>query len=61
MIENMFDVPWLRHDLMGPETTACMSSVCSAIRSQHPTLPMGVQILAGANKEAMAVAKAAGL
>ena len=61
MIENMFDVPWLRHDLMGPETTACMSCVCSAVRSQHPALPMGVQILAGANKEALAVAKAAGL
>ena len=60
MIENMHDLPWLKHDQMGPETAAAMAIVCSAIRSDHPNLPIGVQVLSSANKVALAVAKVAG-
>lgn len=56
----MHDLPWLRHDQLGPETTACMAVVCSAVRRDHLTLPLGVQVLSSANKVALAVAKASG-
>jgi len=60
MIENMHDLPWSRPYQLGPETTAAMSIVCSAIRDDHPTVPIGVQVLSSANKVALAVAKVSG-
>lgn len=57
MIENMHDVPYLKV-AVGPEITAAMAVVAKAIRDAVK-LPLGIQILAGANKEALAVAKAA--
>lgn len=57
MIENMHDVPYLKGSV-GPEITASMAVVAKAIRDAVK-LPLGIQILAGANKEALAVAKAA--
>ncbi|NOU61705.1 BtpA/SgcQ family protein [Marinifilum caeruleilacunae] len=57
MIENMHDVPYLK-GAVGPEITASMAVVAKAIR-EAVDLPLGIQILAGANKEALAVAKAA--
>ncbi|WP_321300296.1 BtpA/SgcQ family protein [Marinifilum fragile] len=57
MIENMHDVPYLK-GVVGPEITASMAVVAKAIR-EAVDLPLGIQILAGANKEALAVAKAA--
>ncbi len=57
MIENMHDVPYLKGSV-GPEITAAMAVVAKAIRDAVQ-LPLGIQILAGANKEALAVAKAA--
>lgn len=59
IIENMHDVPYMKGQV-GPEITAGMTVVAKAIR-KAVCLPLGVQILAGANKEAMAVAKAANL
>ncbi len=59
MIENMHDVPYLKGQV-GPEITAAMTFVAQAIRDAV-SLPLGIQILAGANKEALAVAKAANL
>ena len=59
MIENMHDVPYLR-GAVGPEIVATMSAVALAVRSDCH-LPIGVQVLAGANKEALAIAQAAGL
>lgn len=59
MIENMHDVPYL-NEHVGAETTALMTAVAVKLR-QTIRLPMGVQVLAGANKEALAVALAAGL
>ena len=38
-----------------------MSVICNEVKKEANNLPCGVQILAGANKEALAVAKAAGL
>jgi membrane complex biogenesis BtpA family protein len=56
MIENMHDVPYLK-GAVGPEITASMAVVAKAIR-EAVDLALGIQILAGANKEALAVAKA---
>jgi membrane complex biogenesis BtpA family protein len=59
IIENMHDVPYLKGQV-GPEVTAAMTVVAKAIRDAV-SLPLGIQILAGANKEALAVARAANL
>jgi membrane complex biogenesis BtpA family protein len=59
MVENMHDVPYLR-GRVGPEIVAAMAVIARAVKSES-RLPLGVQILAGANKEAMSVAHAAGL
>src|SRR5258705_12448722 len=58
-IENMHDVPYLR-DEVGPEIVAAMTAIGTEVKSESG-LPVGIQILAGANIEAMAVAHAAGL
>ena len=59
MIENMHDVPYLRGEV-GPEIVAAMTAIGSEVKAECQ-LPVGIQILAGANIEAMAVAHAAGL
>lgn len=59
MIENMHDRPYLNRKV-GPEVVAAMTTVAAAIRREID-LPIGIQILAGANREALAVALAAGL
>jgi uncharacterized protein len=58
-IENMHDVPYLRGSV-GPEIVAAMTLLGQAVKVES-NLPVGVQVLAGANLEAMAVAHAAGL
>lgn len=60
MVENMHDIPYLNRQV-GPEIVASMSVICSKVKHVANSLPCGVQILAGANKEALAVAKAASL
>ena len=59
IIENMHDVPYLRGEV-GPEVVAAMTAIGVEVKNEC-RLPTGVQILAGANIEAMAVAHAAGL
>jgi membrane complex biogenesis BtpA family protein len=59
MVENMHDVPYLRGSV-GPEVVAAMAVITRAVKTES-RLPTGVQILAGANVEAVAVAHAAGL
>jgi len=59
IIENMHDVPYLRGEV-GPEIVAAMTAIGGEVKSEC-ALPIGIQILAGANVEAMAVAHAAGL
>jgi membrane complex biogenesis BtpA family protein len=58
MIENMHDVPYLNKSA-GPEITALMSIVLYEIK-KAADLPCGIQILAGANKAALAAAHSAG-
>lgn len=59
IIENMHDTPYLNRSA-GPEITAMMSVVGRAVRAKFDG-PIGVQVLAGANKQALAVALAADL
>jgi len=59
LIENMHDTPYLLRKV-GPEVVACMTAVGCAIRQAFPTVLLGVQVLAGANHEALAVALACG-
>jgi len=59
MIENMHDVPYLR-GTVGPEIVAALAVIGQAVKAES-NLPVGVQILAGANMAALAVAHAAGL
>ncbi len=59
IIENMHDVPYLRGGV-GAEIVAAMTVIGQAVK-QESRLPVGIQILAGANIEAMAVAHASGL
>ncbi|HEY2962019.1 MAG TPA: BtpA/SgcQ family protein [Pyrinomonadaceae bacterium] len=59
IIENMHDVPYLRGEV-GPEIVAAMTAIGIEVKSASG-LPVGIQILAGANVEAMAVAHAADL
>ncbi|HSE20358.1 MAG TPA: BtpA/SgcQ family protein [Pyrinomonadaceae bacterium] len=59
IVENMHDVPYMRGEV-GPEIVAAMTAIGGEVKSAA-ALPVGIQILAGANIEAMAVAHAAGL
>ena len=58
LVENMNDLPYLRRQV-GPEVVAAMSAVCLAVRASTD-LPCGVQVLAGANEAALAVALVSG-
>ncbi len=59
LIENMHDTPYLKRQV-GPEVSSLMAIIASRIK-QETSLPCGIQILAGANQAALAVALAAGL
>ncbi len=59
IIENMHDVPYLKGEV-GPEIVAAMTAIGVGVKNESQ-LPVGIQILAGANIEAMAVAYAADL
>jgi membrane complex biogenesis BtpA family protein len=59
MLENMHDTPYLRGDV-GPEIVAALAVIGRAVKDAT-RLPCGVQVLAGANRAAIAVALAAGL
>jgi membrane complex biogenesis BtpA family protein len=60
IIENMHDRPYLKGQV-GPEIVAGMTRVAAEIKRKVGTnFPVGVQILAGANKEALAVAHISG-
>ncbi|XP_059620393.1 uncharacterized protein F13E9.13, mitochondrial [Phlebotomus argentipes] len=60
MIENMHDIPYVQQRDLGPETVATMTRVAVEVRKVLPDTPLGVQILACGNSQALAVAKAAG-
>lgn len=58
-IENMHDVPYLNRNVTS-EISTLMSIIGYEIKNRTK-LPVGIQILAGANNEAIAAANAAGL
>ncbi len=58
-IENMHDVPYLKRKV-GPEIISLMSILGYEVKNLTG-LPCGIQILAGANKDALAAAYSAGL
>ncbi|XP_076184124.1 uncharacterized protein F13E9.13, mitochondrial isoform X2 [Ptiloglossa arizonensis] len=59
LVENMHDIPYVRSRDLFPETISMMTRVCIEIKRILPeNIPCGIQILAGCNKEAIAVAKA---
>jgi len=58
ILENMFDRPYLNAQV-GPEVVAAMAVIGREVRRSVP-LPLGVQVLAAANEEAIAVALACG-
>ena len=57
LLENMHDVPYLCGQV-GPEIIAAMTTVAVEVR-RAVRIPIGLQILAAANLEALAVAHAA--
>ncbi len=59
MLENMHDTPYLRGHV-GPEIVAAIAIIARAVKDAA-RLPCGLQILAAANTEAIAVAHGAGL
>jgi uncharacterized protein len=57
-IENMHDRPYLR-GAVGPEITAAVTVIGREVK-RACALPLGIQVLAGANREALAAAHACG-
>ncbi len=58
IIENMHDRPYLKRHV-GPEIVSAMTRIGIAVRAAvGDRIPLGVQILAGANHEALATAQA---
>lgn len=59
----MHDIPYIQDQQLGPETIACMTRIAQEIRQIVPAkeMPIGIQILACGNKQALAVAKACNL
>ncbi|VDM45689.1 unnamed protein product [Toxocara canis] len=62
IVENMHDVPYVQESSMDPEVTACMTRACMAVNEvlgvDANRFVRGVQILAAANRHAVAVAHA---
>ena len=61
LIENMHDVPYNCGSSVGPDVVAHMTAISTLIRKEFPDTPIGVQVLAAANRQAIAVAAAADL
>ena len=58
LIENMLDAPYLLREV-GPEIIATMTAATSAVVNEVE-VPVGIQVLAGANRAALSIAHAAG-
>lgn len=59
IVENMHDAPYVHGDELGPEIVAGMTRVCHAVTGAVQ-IPVGIQILSGGNRHAIAVADAVG-
>lgn len=58
-IENMHDVPYLKQNI-GPEIVSIMAIVAYELKRKI-SIPIGIQVLAGANKQALAIAYCSGI
>lgn len=65
ILENMHDTPYLHADQLPPITVACMTRLAHAIRAaldaKGHRIPLGIQVLSGGNRHALAIAHACGL
>lgn len=59
ILENTHDRPYVKGTAVGPEIVAALGVIGAHIRQATP-LPLGIQVLAGANRAAVAVAHACG-
>jgi hypothetical protein len=59
ILENMHDAPYVQSDELGPEVVALMARALAAVVAVV-TVPVGVQILSGGNRHALACAHACG-
>jgi membrane complex biogenesis BtpA family protein len=59
IVENMHDRPYV-HGRQGPEVVASMTLAAAAVREVAPGIPLGLQVLSGGNREALAIAHAVG-
>jgi uncharacterized protein len=59
IVENHGDIPFLKPSEIGPETAAAMAVVTDRIRREFG-VPLGINVLANAAIQALAVAKAGG-
>ena len=55
IVENHGDVPFLKPELLGPETAAVMAVAAECVRRELG-LPMGINVLANAASHAVAIA-----
>jgi uncharacterized protein len=58
LVENMHDIPYLKRKV-GPEIVASMTAILCEVK-KAVDCPVGIQILAGANHEALSAALASG-
>ena len=58
LVENAHDVPAVGAEEAGPELVAYMTRVCAAVKRHAGRLPVGVRIMGGADRVAIAVAHA---
>lgn len=56
----MHDIPYLHSDAVGPEVTSVLTVAASRVRSVFDIGPVGIQVLTGANHQALAIALATG-
>lgn len=59
IVENHGDIPFAKPDELGPETAAVMAVMAERVR-RETGLPIGINVLANAPLQALAVAKASG-
>lgn len=60
ILENMHDTPYVHGHDLGPEVVATMTRVAERVRPLSDR-PIGIQILSGGNRHAIAIAHACGL
>uniref|UniRef100_A0A0K0FAL6 BtpA family membrane complex biogenesis protein n=1 Tax=Strongyloides venezuelensis TaxID=75913 RepID=A0A0K0FAL6_STRVS len=64
ILENMHDIPYLHYSKIGPEIvsmmTACAMEALNVLSVERKNFLLGIQVLAGGNKEALSIAHSTG-